>query len=575
MSGIFENRFKNLKLSNIKDLASVQTTVSSFSGKSSLLKNLPIGTIISGSILSSNQNGEVIFQSKNGSFLLQNAKSLKIGDKVNLLIELLQGEVVAKITSVNNQANTQELQPLKQNLSQHSSRYYSHIMRKENSKNHNPEEIIEITDNILLQEGLTFKAKLSQLNSDKLTNSLDEILRSFNNIDAATDLSNDEQDRASETFEKYFDRKITHTQISILADKLKNLVTNGTLEARVIKLDKADNLQSTSASIVPPGVAKESIDKPLQSNNSFGVKLENDKIIITAKLNNQNGKINIATDFGVLEPILEPKVNLISAPSDEIIKLEIIDISEVENIGPTPSSNDNIIKFLKPNFRWETFEKFLNLSPSNSSDINNDVSNSLLPKLDKAFLTKIIDFEDAFKSESIIDFLNEKINSLHLDLLNESDSLKAFQEDIDNLKLLNKQLLDNSPNAWQMMTLPLIHEQKLDYIKYFVRHNDKDLTNMRFVVEFATPSTGNLQLDGLIRLQSFASKKVENFNLIIRSSNKLSEELKVGITEIFDTSLNLYNMKGYIKFEESSHFLLNPSQDIVSQLLTMDRNYKI
>jgi hypothetical protein len=575
MSGIFENRFKNLKTSNIKDLTVAQAAVSSFSGKSSLLKNLSIGTLISGSILSTNQNGEVIFQSEKGNFLLQNAKSLKTGDKIDLLIELLQGEVVAKITAINNQANTKELQPLKQNLSQNSPKYYNHITPKENLKNHAPEEIIEITDNMLLQEGLTFKARLSLLNPDKLTDSLDKILRNLNNSDLSTSSYNSESDSSSETFEEYFERKITHTQIKILVDNLKNLKPNAALEVRVIKIDKDINSIATSDSVASPEESKETVTNPLQNKISLSIELEDEKIIFNAKATNQNGKINIITDLGNLEPILEAKISLIGVSKNEKIKFEIIGIAEVENIYTNSASSDNIINFLKPNFRWEIFDKFLTLSLSNSLNMNNDVKDLLLPSLDKPLFAKMINFEEAIKSESIVDYFSDKINYEHLDSLNGSDFVKALQEDINNLKFLNKQLLDNSPNAWQFMILPLKHDQQLDYIKSFVRHNDKDPTSVRFIVEFATPCTGNLQCDGLIRLKTFASKKVENFNLIIRSATEISDNLKAGITEIFNSCQELYNMKGYIKFEESSNFPLNPSQDIVSQLLTMDKNYKI
>jgi hypothetical protein len=75
-------------------------------------------------------------------------------------------------------------------------------------------------------------------------------------------------------------------------------------------------------------------------------------------------------------------------------------------------------------------------------------------------------------------------------------------------------------------------------------------------------------------LERATNKKIENFNLIVRSANSMSEDFKNGILEIFQNTQALYGIKGFIKFEQVNNFPVNPAQDIISQLLTIDEKYQ-
>ncbi|MDF2964964.1 MAG: hypothetical protein K0Q51_352, partial [Rickettsiaceae bacterium] len=524
MGGIFENRFKNIKLSNIKELPLTQSQVNNFTGKSSLLSNFAAGTNITGVVVSTNKNGEAILITDEGQFFLNQAQSLKKGDQLNLRIELLQGEFVARIITVNDKTSPEDIPPLRQNLYNHSGRnLIINTGRREYLSKGNPEEIIDISNILELQLGSVIALKAITTNQNKLIpplNIIQKKLESSGSVAAA----NDGTTNLDETFEDYFDRKITLEQSKILIENLKYINTNSRLNFKLINV----NSESKAFKVENEGSSKK---YSLESRSTERLFLQDNRIFLAAKLIEQQSKFYILTDFGVFEPEIPIKdINLQGTLTFELINVE--NNSEISN----DSYKFDLTKFFKPSVRWDNLEKYLNAT---TDGMVNDVEDHQipLPTLGKSLLAKLVRFEEAIRAGGLQGLLNKE-NFLKETQNADKDGelLKLVQEDMDNIEYLNKQLISNSPNAWQFLLIPLLHEKQLNYIKSFTRHDEKDPTSMRFVVEFTTALTGNLQLDGLIRIQDYTNKKIENFNLIVRSANSMSEDFKNGILEIFQNT---------------------------------------
>ncbi|MFQ5533700.1 MAG: hypothetical protein ACE5EM_02610 [Sphingomonadales bacterium] len=121
---------------------------------------------------------------------------------------------------------------------------------------------------------------------------------------------------------------------------------------------------------------------------------------------------------------------------------------------------------------------------------------------------------------------------------------------------------------WRPIVLPLHDGQNFSPLILFLRHQhlegdgsnsgpDQDNDNKpgtRFILELTMTRLGQIQLDGLI--------SQGQFDLIVRSSRALSEELRMGVMNLFNRTNEGAGMTGKIIYETRKPFPVSPLQSL-------------
>lgn len=112
--------------------------------------------------------------------------------------------------------------------------------------------------------------------------------------------------------------------------------------------------------------------------------------------------------------------------------------------------------------------------------------------------------------------------------------------------------------SWKIINLPIIHEEQLSRIRLAIKNiqeeenekgRNKYKKSARFVVDTSFSQLGAFQFDG------FSFVKDRQFDLIIRTSQAIDEDLKSNIFGIFKTTLHNLNYTGTIKINVKENFI--------------------
>lgn len=119
---------------------------------------------------------------------------------------------------------------------------------------------------------------------------------------------------------------------------------------------------------------------------------------------------------------------------------------------------------------------------------------------------------------------------------------------------------------WQTAMVPLFHQGQLEHARLFFRqdgHKDDESgsktsgKDQRFIVEVDLSHLGEMQFDGFVR----GAARAKQFDLIVRSSLRLPEELLGEIRTSFDNAMQTTGLKGYLAFQQGSQHFVRPLAD--------------
>jgi len=140
------------------------------------------------------------------------------------------------------------------------------------------------------------------------------------------------------------------------------------------------------------------------------------------------------------------------------------------------------------------------------------------------------------------------------------DLLIRFESEITQMQ----QLFINSPlNQWSGLVLPMLFGNEMQQARFYLRKeeekkNGEDSTrNQRFIIEVDMSQIGDLQFDGFIR----SHDRNKSFDLVIRSSKPLNNEVSQGIRDIFDNAVQVTGLKGQLAFQQGSQHFVRPLAD--------------
>lgn len=134
-----------------------------------------------------------------------------------------------------------------------------------------------------------------------------------------------------------------------------------------------------------------------------------------------------------------------------------------------------------------------------------------------------------------------------------SDNANA-QKHVGELSNMLQNSLKETP-SWKIVEMPFFDGSQLSAIKIAIKKDKRSKENKtkektaRFVVETEFSKLGKFQFDG------FSKAKSRNFDLIIRTSSKISDDFCSNIINLFKKSLYDLNYSGTIKINMVENFI--------------------
>ena len=188
-----------------------------------------------------------------------------------------------------------------------------------------------------------------------------------------------------------------------------------------------------------------------------------------------------------------------------------------------------------------------------------------LPAVNAKMLSNMVSFMKGSTSRQLSDWLGKE-------LVSELKSQGAEGREI--VSRLSDFMTANSREgvSWRMVEIPLLHEGVLGKIKVAVKKNSdeeedeknsekKQKRGTRFVVDTTFTRLGEFQFDG------FSTAAERRFDLIIRTSREVSDDIYSAILRIFKTSLYEVDYVGNININVKENFIkICEDEDMVSRL---------
>jgi hypothetical protein len=199
----------------------------------------------------------------------------------------------------------------------------------------------------------------------------------------------------------------------------------------------------------------------------------------------------------------------------------------IYRINNNQISNLSLISIMKNDKEREIFKK-----NANRSSFENGSSDKSSPSLDDDQPNNIISkFLSSFKQKEAINKLSEDFTKLK-----ESFNINIHEDQKDK---------------WFNFNIPIYNEEKVQ--DQLISINKQSNGYIRFVIDLNLEAMGEIQLDGLIKLNA-KTRNVENFDLALRFKNQLKGEIQSEIFDLFVLNQNLANLRGGLTFEQVAEF---------------------
>ena len=189
----------------------------------------------------------------------------------------------------------------------------------------------------------------------------------------------------------------------------------------------------------------------------------------------------------------------------------------------------------------ETIQVVAHTAPE-AAALLRDTLPSPTPRLPAAALF----FLAALRMGSVENWLGEKNLSL-LRAAGKKDLIEKLGGDFSRLSAQSKESL---PGEWRAISMPLLHDEHLSQMQFFVRHqheqekgDEKDGKTpvTRFILNLKLSRMGDMQLDGLVRQKKF--------DLILRTDEKMPLTMRQELMQAFAKGLDQAKMQGGMSFQ--------------------------
>lgn len=172
--------------------------------------------------------------------------------------------------------------------------------------------------------------------------------------------------------------------------------------------------------------------------------------------------------------------------------------------------------------------------------------NNTLPSPTPRMTATALFFIAALRMGDIQSWLGEK----NIEALRQAGGKGLVDRLTGDFARLAAQSRETVGDGWRLISLPMLHDEQLSQIQMFVRHQQdeqsdeqdgQDKKRTRFILNLDLSRMGSLQLDGLV------FKK--NLDIILRTNDKLSADIRQNILQKFHQGLDQTGYTGTLSFQ--------------------------
>lgn len=195
---------------------------------------------------------------------------------------------------------------------------------------------------------------------------------------------------------------------------------------------------------------------------------------------------------------------------------------------------------------WPTFDETLNLLHEAAPGAHQHIMQAALPRADPQLAANVLFFLSALRGGDIRNWLGDGpvriLEKLRPDL---AGRLKS------DMTQMTRRMDDPVTGDWRVHGVPFLFGSEVDRIQLLIRDQDanddgedEDIKGgTRFVVDLNLSKLGHLQIDGLV------GEKNKRLDLVLRSDDPLSSNVRDDIRRIYNEALELTGIEGSVGFQ--------------------------
>lgn len=234
--------------------------------------------------------------------------------------------------------------------------------------------------------------------------------------------------------------------------------------------------------------------------------------------------------------------------------METTNPSPVETILPAtlapPSQPSDAIAVLRDALNWLSSS-----TPATAHEMQ-----AHIPSISPRFMMQVITYINAARTGDVVELVGKR-NLRALEL----DAPALFKELTATIGRVQRDFAETAPQQWLQMQLPVMFGQELTAVQLYLQRDPPEKQSTpksaqdrghRFVLELELSHLGAMQLDGFMRTQNSS----KSFDLMVRTSTALPNEVSQGIREVFASSAEATGLTGQVIFQQGrQHFFKPPA----------------
>ncbi len=495
------------------------------------LINLPMGTILNGTIQMRDQKNNLLINTAKGLLVVNSPIPMDVGNEIAFKIIQNGKHFRAELVSINGENlkkdSVEDEIEIDENIDKNQKSDKKPVLKQYYPKADNsqePQTTLDIKDKNNIKTDRPIRGSLNVANNNvisaiaKALGTEINIEKYGNKINIGFEIidmrSADNQTRAfqqSRNLDLFFTKESQEVKIT----KNKQVSAKTSNDNQGLEIEGVSKLKNKPLTSVKQGSNQAKINSYLKLQPSPNVN-QSSNINSKTTIETSIGKIDILDDIAI-----KPETKLI---------LKIIEFEDNNNISP--NSDNDMISSRDFSKKWYTLENIYNIL-KNFESKDADKFFQFVPKIDRNFTFKLINYLNLLKNYSIEhnfepDFYHRITNNF------EDVSFKKFENDFQFFKDLARQ--EFGQDKWNFYSIPLFYEEYLSQINILIRRDKEDelvdeVENSRIIVELELTKLGPLQLDIFLRRDFKNNNK--DLIMIIRHKLTLPQNFKNEVKQIF------------------------------------------
>ena len=223
-----------------------------------------------------------------------------------------------------------------------------------------------------------------------------------------------------------------------------------------------------------------------------------------------------------------------SLPVGTKVKFQIIEIQSIDKTPHKSLVNERLGQIIVGTGQWPTLQETVQLLSETSPVTAQQLLNSILPRLDSAFAANFLTFLLTLRTGDIRHWLGDAPTRALTQL--KPTLLRRLRDDFTGLK----RIAEESPSTeGRLFSIPLSTGSQIEQIRLWLHQQNEDTNKneeglkkpgVRFVIEVNLSRLGRIQFDG------FVEDDNKRFQLIIRTNNRLNDDIQQGIRTVFENA---------------------------------------